>query len=372
MSSRGRESSPRPLARSLEPLAAESLGGYLLRLSCRLCVSPVELARLTGCAADGKVVIRRTLLLTLDIQRFAQATRISAAEATSLVFASWADRYPPIARTLAARESSGTLDGWLFNTSRRYCPDCLAGDGSPVQQQYGGPWKKAWHLPVAFACPQHQRFLRDGCPRAHPAYPGIWRLIAFPSAASLHPAECRLPVTGESTGRHRPHCGARLDQPGEQDTLRPSREVLGTQELLLTLLSPKRPAVEAARAFTDLRVIAALICLSWPLARDLIDPALAGAVSRHVGLLATGYSQPLDRQPGSVLAAAGLLSAAARIMNSPDLPATVARHVQAGQPGRAGSSPWTRVLARHRSACSQALREAAGPGDPLHARPKSR
>ena len=33
---------PRPLPRSLEPLAGESLGGYLLRLSCRLRVSPAE------------------------------------------------------------------------------------------------------------------------------------------------------------------------------------------------------------------------------------------------------------------------------------------------------------------------------------------
>ena len=34
----------RPLGRSLDPIAGESLDGYLLRLSCRLRVSPVRLA----------------------------------------------------------------------------------------------------------------------------------------------------------------------------------------------------------------------------------------------------------------------------------------------------------------------------------------
>jgi len=70
----------RPLARSLVPLAGESLAGYLLRLSCRLGISPLELARLTGCADGSSPAISRRLLLTLDVQRFAQATRLSAGE----------------------------------------------------------------------------------------------------------------------------------------------------------------------------------------------------------------------------------------------------------------------------------------------------
>jgi len=59
----------RPLARSLVPLAGESLAGYLLRLSCRLGISPLELARLTGCADGSSPAISRHLLLTLDVQR---------------------------------------------------------------------------------------------------------------------------------------------------------------------------------------------------------------------------------------------------------------------------------------------------------------
>jgi hypothetical protein len=253
------------------------------------------------------------------------------------------------------------LDNWLFSSSHRYCPDCLAGDGSPVQQQYGGSWKKTWHLPITFVCLQHQRFLREGCPQAHPAYPGIWRLIPFPSASALHPAECRLPLQDGKTGHYRPYCGIRLDQPGEDDPLWPGLGTLDAQERLLALLSPQHAAEDAARTFTDLRVIAALLCLSWPLAEETIDPGLATAVSEHVRLLATGYRQsPLDRQPNSVLATAGLLTASVTVLNSPDLPAAVARHFQARQAALPGLALWARVLRRHQTACSPALRDAAG------------
>jgi hypothetical protein len=44
------EASPRPaarpFARSLDPLAGESVGGYLLRLACRLHLTPLRLAQL--------------------------------------------------------------------------------------------------------------------------------------------------------------------------------------------------------------------------------------------------------------------------------------------------------------------------------------
>jgi TniQ len=355
------EPSLRSLARSLVPLAGESLGGYLLRLSCRLRVSPAQLARLTGCADVGQVVIRRRLLLDLSVQRFARATLLSAEEASSLTLASWADRYPPIARFRTGLDPPFMLDSWLFSTSHRYCPDCLVGDGSPIQQEFGGPWKKIWHLPIAFACLQHRRFLREHCPRTHPAYPGIWRLIAFPSASALHPAECRLPLQDGRTGRHRPHCGIRLDQPGEDDPAHPGPGTLDVQERLLAMLSPPYPAEDVSRVFTDLRVVAALLCLSWPLARDTIDPNLAAAVSQHVRLLGTSFNEPFDRQPGNVLATAGLLTAAVMVLSSPDLATAVARHIRARQPDRPGPSSWARVFGRHQAASSPRLRDAVLP-----------
>jgi hypothetical protein len=272
MGSRPGQAGRRPLTRSLEPLAGESLAGYLLRISCRLRISPLHLARLTGCTSDSSAVIRRLLLLDLDVQCFALATQLSSSEAGSLTLASWADRYPPIKRSRTGPGWPAALDDWLFNAGPRYCPGCLAGDGSPIQQQYGGPWKKYWHLPIAFACPQHHRFLREGCPQPHPASPDARRLIAFPSRSAMHPAQCRRPrQPGKGTGRHRGSCGTRFDQPGDDDLLRPGPGILDARQGMLALLSPQHPAEDAVRAFTGLRVITALLCASWPLGQDLTD-----------------------------------------------------------------------------------------------------
>jgi hypothetical protein len=351
----------RPLSRSLDLITGESLDGYLLRLSCRLRISPARLARLTGCArSTGPVIIRRHLLLGIDAHRFARATRLSASEASSLTVTPWADRYPPLARHRTWHGQP--IDGWAFSIGHRYCPDCLAGDGSPLHQQYGGPWQKAWHLPVTFACPRHRRFLSEGCPRAHPGSQAIWRppaslLIAFPSASGLHPAQCRRPL---GIGGHRTACGMRLDESGEDRLPRPSQEILDAQQALLAMLSPQHPAEDAARAFTDLRVISALLCRSWPLSQDLIDSRLAAAVSKHVRQLNTGFRLALDQQPDSNLATAALLTAAIAVRDSADLQGTLARHVQSHVPG-IPSPAWTPILARHQSACSPALREAAMP-----------
>lgn len=56
---------------------------------------------------------------------------------------------------------------------------------------------------------------------------------------------------------------------------------------------------------------------------------------------------------------AGLLTAAVSVLDSPDLAGAVARHVQARIAVRPSRSAWARVIDRHHSACSPALREAA-------------
>jgi len=349
----------RPLARSLVPLAGESLAGYLLRLSYRLGISPLELARLTGCTDASSPTFSRRLLLALDVQRFALATRLSTGQAGSLTLASWAERYPPVARSRTGPGPPLILDNWLLAVTPRFCPGCLAGSGSPVQQQYGGPWQKTWQLPVAFACTVHRCFLSEACPAQHPGRPGAGMLIEVPAAVGLHPAQCRSPMRFGKKGPGRPACGSRLDQPGGDDGL-PGQAVLDAQQRLLDLLSPQRPAEEAARAFTDLRLISALLCSSWPLARELMDPGTAAAVDDHVGRLSGGVRhKSLDTQPGSVLAAAGLLTAAVSVLDSPDLAGTVARHFQDRTAGRPSRASWARVTERHRSACSPAMREAA-------------
>lgn len=350
----------RPLTRSLEPLGGESLAGYLLRLSFRLRVSPLRLARLAGCAGAGPGVIMRHRMLDLDVRRFAQATRLSDDEAGSLTIASWAGRYPPVTRSAIGQGPPVIIDSWLFAATPRFCPDCLAGDGSPAQQQYGGPWDKTWQLPVAFACPRHRRLLREACPEGHLARPGIGPLIAFPSAAVLHPAQCRAPVEPWRKGPGRAACGSRLDQPGDYHPVRPDPAALRAQQRLLDLLSPEHPAEDASRAFTDLRLAVAVLCMSWPFGRDLMDPRAAVAVDSHVALQNSGVRpRALDTQPASVPAAAGLLTAAFAVLDSPDLPGTVARHVEARKPGRSDKLALARVVDRHRSACSAAMAEAA-------------
>jgi hypothetical protein len=354
----------RPLARSLDPLAGESLGGYLLRLGYRLRLSPVRLARRTGCTTGNSATqLGRRLLLDLDAGRFARAACLTADEAAALTLIPWADRYPPIARSQHEAANPPWNDDWLFNDIARYCPRCLAGDGSTIQQEYGGTWKKAWHLPVAFACPDHGVLLEHGCPRNH-LRAVIPRLITQPADSTLHPAQCRRLQLDQppSRGRTAPSCGARLDRPQDAVALRPGTGVIEAQRRLLGLLGPRRPAEDAARFFTDVRVVTALLCASWPLGGDLIDPPMLAAVDGHVRWLGSGTRQSLDLPPRDPAAAAALLTAAVTILDTADLQGTVAHYAQQttwkGRPSRA---PWARVLSRHASSCSDALRQAAEP-----------
>ncbi len=96
------------------------------------------------------------------------------------------------------------------------------------------------------------------------------QLITRPADSTLHPARCRRPDPGQpaSRGRKGRSCGARLDQSGGPGPPRPSTSMLKTQRRLLDLLGPGHPAEEAASRFTDLRVVTALLCTTWPSGRD--------------------------------------------------------------------------------------------------------
>lgn len=354
----------RPLPRSLDPLPGESLRGFLLRLACRLHISPLRLACLTGCTS-GKTTLRigYQSLLDLDLDNFAQATRLTITEAEALTLRPWASRYPPIGRSRDSAAWPTITDSWLVRPGLRYCPACLVGDGSSIQRQYGGPWKTYWLLPIAFACLRHQRFLHEGCPQGHLhlVKRSCWELIQSSRDSTLRPAQCRhrMPERpGSPAGGS--VCGVRLDMAaGSDESMHPSRCVLDAQQSLLSMLDDPRPADKAARAFADIRLIVALLHASWPLGRDLMDPSLVVAAERHVRRLnrrTTAY-QALDQPPGNVLAAAGLLTAAIAILDSPDLPGIVARHIQASRL-TSEWSPWPRILDRHRSACSLTLRAA--------------
>ncbi|CAM5649229.1 TniQ family protein [Streptomyces griseomycini] len=60
----------------------------------------------------------------------------------------------------------GVFPVWLLTTSTRYCPSCLSGDGSAIQQRHGGPWKPAWRMAADFACLEHRCFLAPPAPPA--------------------------------------------------------------------------------------------------------------------------------------------------------------------------------------------------------------
>src|SRR6266545_7512392 len=142
---------PRPLPRSLDSLPGESLAGYVLRLAHRLDRSPGRIAVLTGLGrgstrADRSTAVPVGRLLHLDTAtaaRFAHATRLSAQEVAGLCLDNLRQHYPPLDldyQAAGSRQANGIrgLASWVFTQSTRYCPQCLAGDGSPIQQAHGG------------------------------------------------------------------------------------------------------------------------------------------------------------------------------------------------------------------------------------------
>ena len=203
---------PRPLPRSLIPIPGESLPGFLLRLSCRLNQPPAKIAKLAGLAPDGASGTHIPVILLAgipetDSSTFTRMTRLTGAQTAQLGMGTWHERYPPV---IASPESNARgarrLDGRLILApATRYCPECLAGDGSAIQESFGGPWLKAWHLPVVFACPAHGRLLEHLCPECGQVIRGrrpgrnAALLPAMP-ASGLHPAQCRTEIA-QGTGR---------------------------------------------------------------------------------------------------------------------------------------------------------------------------
>jgi hypothetical protein len=251
---------------------------------------------------DGHQPARQSLMLHLDEEpagAFARVTRLTAAEVAGLCMSSMSGRYPWAAPRVTADQwgprSLASL--WVFTFATRYCPQCLAGDSSPIQQQHGGAWQKAWRLPAVFACPAHRRLLEHLCPScrqpAMSAAPGApaW-LIPRARDRGLHPAQCRAALPPQAVGRHGRPCGARLDAParGGEDSLAPD-DLLALQDRLLQLLRPEEPAAvmsvgqpaAPAQYFADLRLVCSLINGAWPHSRNLITgPGMADCLDRHI------------------------------------------------------------------------------------------
>ncbi|MFD8373653.1 TniQ family protein [Streptomyces sp. NPDC059688] len=356
-----------PLPRSLEPLPGESLVSYLLRLSHRLGLPPLHLARMAG-LANGfhRNHISRRLLLDLapsQIEGFAHLTRLSPQEVTQLTLLSWHDRYPPIVRSLNQFQRTWA-DPWLFLSSPRFCTSCLADDLTTAQRLHGGPWHKSWHLPVVFACIRHEQFLEPFCPHCGPPSSGSEFLIPRVNDNTLHPAQCRW-TSAEPHAKKRMTraCGGWLNEAGPHCVQpRPTAASLGFQQAVLTRLSSSTPAAETAEYFTDLRVVATLISTSWPQARHLMDPASAEKVDVYV----RGRHGPHDRQardapPRDPIVCAAVLQAADHVLAAEDLSEVLSQFIRAAFRTSPSHTPWVRLLARHENACSGRLQAAAEP-----------
>ncbi|WP_198045384.1 TniQ family protein [Kitasatospora mediocidica] len=152
---------------SLNPLPDETLAGLLLRLSHRNEQSPQRIAYLSGLLAHGGRA--RTLSPRLLLELRPPATRLLAAswrlsleEASQLTLRSAAPNYPPLHSPFLGRRrdiSAMVKDGWALIRYSRYCPQCLAGDGSSIQRDHGGSWQRTWRLPMTFACLRQLRVL---------------------------------------------------------------------------------------------------------------------------------------------------------------------------------------------------------------------
>lgn len=339
---------PRPLPRSLDPLPDESLPGYLLRLAHRLDLTPARVVARTVFAPDRPLPACRTsheLMVTLDPhtrREFARATQLSEYEVDQLCLHSLAARYPiPKARPTANScgrygSQAQQIRWWLFTSGTRYCPECLTGDGSMIQDAYGGPWRRSWRLPVVFACIRHRRLLHHLCPQcARPAHGapftgGRLPLLAGIRLRGLHPAQCRW-TSPERADNAVPDCAARLDHNAKPLTV--PTDALSIQERLLGFLhttgTPQATTggepTQPLNYFTGLRLLTHLIHTNWLLARDILPGMyFREAVDAYIerpqehyfdGRLPVTSTLPRPLDPA---VCAGLLTVADHILSRPN------------------------------------------------------
>lgn len=294
----------RPLARSLAPLPEESLTGLLLRLAYRLDRSPARIASLCGLSRhQHRLPAEYLIALPAESSKALEtAASLRAGETSALTLSAMAASYPPLAtmRLGGSRNMASARRTWAFNLSSRYCPNCLAGDGSTIQNVYGGPWRLRWHIPVSFACTAHSRLLEQGCPQCggHPNRPSNTErqgLITQRAISGLHPAQCRHLLDSGPVGAdiRTPLCAARLDQTACTAEQPDSDLVmmLALQRRIDRHLTPTKHAhptsdnysTSEQHFFSDLIAAAQLIRLSWPDGARLAPSSTAAdLVARHV------------------------------------------------------------------------------------------
>ena len=329
------------LPRSLVPLPRESLPGFILRLAHRLDLAPGFVVWRCGLAGTNPIatlapVSHLFMLEPAKLERFAQVTGVSAADAAQLTLHPLVNRYPPVAHALIPpKDPAGTprpryvFPPWLLAAYSLYCPRCLAGDRSPIQERHGGAWQWRWRLATSFACLEHGAFLQHLCPRCQlptgiGGHAGGRRLMAAPTVPGVHPLCCRN--YGASS---RALCDQRLDQPAAHlpDNSLPT-ELANLQARLDFHLTAAAEPVQAFQFFANLQVLTSIILATWPSTAAQMLPQRAVGVEEHLSEQITSMARAgRDRSrnpqvswnnlPSSPFVAAGVLAVADRLLRLP-------------------------------------------------------
>lgn len=331
-----------PMPCSLDPLTDETLAGFLLRLSHRNEQSPQRIATTSGLLATaGGQQLSTRLALGLPpvaISTLARSWRLTPEETTRLTLRAAAPHYPPLHSPYLGKRRTSTdmaVDGSVLTRSSRFCPECLAGDGSAIQDDHGGAWQLSWRLPFVSVCRRHNRILESRCPHcgqlAHSSgqflEDGRWRpsrLVPNPGTI-LHPAQCRTALAAPR-GETPPPCGGRLDS-RVPATRRPHADFVDFQERLLALISGGAIAssmgapASPSEYLVDLRLLITLIAGTWPsvrpLAPDLVHfDAVEDYLDEQMARLREGL-RPAIGLPHDVSICAALLLSADALTRSP-------------------------------------------------------
>ncbi|MYQ54707.1 MULTISPECIES: TniQ family protein [unclassified Streptomyces] len=380
----------RPFPLSLDPLPDESLPGYLLRLSHRLGTTPSQLAIMTGLLPTPGIghmyfqIPARFLINLCDTDRaatFGLVTKLSTEEVMGLTLAPLGARYGPLNLDVMRRDDLAYLavhNPWVLTASTRYCPECLAGDGSTIQEELGGSWQRLWRLASVFACLEHRRMLIHECPGCrHPIHADLQRsLIPRIGDATLHPTQCRR-TTGPISRRGvlPPVCGTQLSSISTVKETKPLEPDLSLQRRLLELLTSvtdPRPMsagmpVTSAEYFADLHLLAALVLLSWPHTRELnpdggggeaiaheVDRRLAEVAENVVARGRKGTTLYWNHPPADSTACAAVLGIAERLLGC-DRP-TAGQLIQQLLAASTKADPRSANVIRLNNRCSPSLR----------------
>ncbi|WP_238783465.1 hypothetical protein [Streptomyces monomycini] len=144
------------------------------------------------------------------------------------------------------------------------------------------------------------------------------------------------------------------------------------QQRLLESLEPSHPAEQDSCNYSDIRLVALLITASWPHASPLVSPELASSVPAYAQSqpdLPRKKGRPSSRHhfaspPEDAAACAGLLQAAARILDSSDIRDELRELTEAAD-WTSSRASWQRELMRQEENCSPRIREALKPPSPF-------